>query len=131
MSRDEFSIVVEKICDKDQRYEFGAYAFIREALDFTMRESLPESNGPSHVSGKVLLDGIRTYALDRYGPMTKVLFKEWGVSSCEDFGEIVFNLVDAGVLGKTEGDRKEDFQGGFDFAEAFERPFLPERKLNN
>jgi uncharacterized repeat protein (TIGR04138 family) len=79
------------------------------------------------VSGQELLEGIREFALEQYGPMTFALLEGWGLRRCEDFGEIVFHLVDYGVLGKTEQDRREDFAGGYDFREAFLRPFEPAR----
>jgi uncharacterized repeat protein (TIGR04138 family) len=53
------------------------------------------------------------------------VFEEWGIKDCKDFGEIVFNLVENGVLAKTESDRKDDFANGYDFWEAFRKPFLP------
>jgi uncharacterized repeat protein (TIGR04138 family) len=52
----------------------------------------------------------------------------WGVTNCVDFGEIVFNMIGAGLLGKTDKDRKEDFSGGYDFDEMFVKPFLPSKK---
>jgi hypothetical protein len=60
--------------------------------------------------------------------MTMTVFEVWGVCSCGDFGEIVFNLVESGVLAKTEKDSRADFQNGYDFEEAFRKPFLPAGK---
>ena len=79
------------------------------------------------MSGQQLLEGIREFALRQYGPMAITVLDEWGVRRCEDFGEIVFNLVDHGhgLFGKTETDSREDFKGGYDFEEAFKKPFLP------
>lgn len=79
-----------------------------------------------HISGKVLLEGLRAYALDQYGPMTKTVLDYWGVESCRDVGQVVFDLVNYGVLGKTDQDRLEDFDDGYDFADAFEKPFCPD-----
>jgi uncharacterized repeat protein (TIGR04138 family) len=81
------------------------------------------------VTGRELLSGIRTYALAQFGPMAMTVLDEWGVTRCEDFGEIVFNMVDAGLLSKTDSDSREDFQGGYSFDEAFRNPFLPQGKL--
>ena len=50
---------------------------------------------------------------------------EWGILSCSDIGEMVFNLIEVGVFGKTAHDRKEDFMDVYDFDEAFRKPFLP------
>jgi uncharacterized repeat protein (TIGR04138 family) len=60
--------------------------------------------------------------------MTLTVFEEWGIRQCSDFGEIVFNLIEAGVLSKTEKDSRADFAEGYDFEEAFRKPFLPKRK---
>ena len=59
--------------------------------------------------------------------MTLTVLHEWGLRSCEDFGEIVFNMVEANLLAKTETDSREDFKAGYDFHEAFRQPFLPSK----
>jgi uncharacterized repeat protein (TIGR04138 family) len=82
-----------------------------------------------HVSGQELLGGIRDYALAQFGPMTKMVFEEWGIKRCEDFGEIVFNMVEIGLLGKTDQDSREDFANGYDFDDAFRKPFLPASRI--
>ena len=121
--------VVADLCRKDPRYHPDAYIFVREALDFTAKKLKKPSKGPAkHITGKELLEGIRQYALREYGPMSLTVLQTWGVSRTEDFGEIVFALVEAGRLGKTDSDRKEDFAGGYEFREVFEWPFLPSTK---
>jgi uncharacterized repeat protein (TIGR04138 family) len=72
-----------------------------------------------------LLDAIRQYALSQYGPMAMTVLEEWGVRKCEDFGDIVFNMVEHRLLSTTEKDTREEFAAGFDFREAFCAPFLP------
>jgi len=111
--------VLDKILEKDPRYAPDAYKFLLEALDYTT-EKLGRHG---HVSGQELLDGIRLYGLEQFGPMARLVFEHWGVRTCEDFGEIVFNLIDAGILGKSEEDSKEDFKGGYDFREAFDKGY--------
>lgn len=127
MQEHEFSEVVELIRKEDPRFGKGAYLFVRQALDFTIRRRDEKKPKPTsrHISGQELLEGIREYALDQYGPMARMLFAEWGIEECRHFGEIVFQLVDYGVLGKTEDDQLEDFCDGYDFHEAFSAPFLP------
>lgn len=131
MQEHEFSEVIELIRKEDPRFEKGAYFFIRQALDYTIRRRDDQEEKPKtrHVSGEELLDGIREYALEQYGPMARTLFEEWNVEECRHFGEIVFQLVDYGVLGKTDDDSLEDFCDGYDFDEAFAAPFRPAKKL--
>jgi uncharacterized repeat protein (TIGR04138 family) len=112
---------LEPILKRDPRYTEEAYFFVREALDHTVRQL----DKPRHVSGQELLDGIRAYALGEYGPITKRVLSEWGINECVDFGHIVFNLVNEGLLGKTDKDSIDDFDGGYDFTEAFVHPFRP------
>ena len=126
MSGKDFSEVVDLVIKDDGRFSKGAYFFVRKALDFTVKELSEDKTRTSHhVSGQELLEGIRKYALDQYGPLTLTVFKDWNVKRCRDFGDIVFNLVEFGVLGKTETDRREDFDGGYDFKSAFLKPFVP------
>jgi len=121
-----FEEAIEKIRAKDPRYHREAYHFIREALDHTKKTIGKKSEDPVlHVTGQELLEGIRALALKQFGPMTLMLFEEWGIKSCQDFGEIVFNMVDIGLLAKTKTDSRADFQGGFDFYTAFRQPFMP------
>lgn len=129
MGNREFENAISAITRKDPRYHKDAYDFMREALDYTqsmVRRSEKVANADeNHVSAEELLEGSRAFALMRYGPMTKFLLHEWGVFTCEDFGEIVFNMIDQGILRKTEDDRREDFSGKFEFYEAFDKPYLP------
>jgi uncharacterized repeat protein (TIGR04138 family) len=129
MKQTDFNEALGQILKKDPRYDTQAYLFLREALDFTIK-TLAKPEGPRgrHVSGAELLGGFRQYALQEYGPLARTVLGRWGVRRCEDVGEIVFNLVEASVLGKTEEDRKSDFAGGYDFDEAFSAPFRPARK---
>lgn len=130
MSTRDFSEVVDLIRKENPRFDKGAYFFVKGALDHTLKsikKEAGEGRVGRHVSGRELLAGIREFALDQYGPLAYTVLDRWGVRQCEDFGEIVFHLVDYGVLGKTEQDRREDFRDGFDFHEAFVRPFEPAR----
>ena len=132
MQEINFDEAVEQILAKDSRYHRDAYTFVREALDYTQKLVGRETRGQiRHVSGQKLLDGIRQFALQQFGPMTMTVFEEWGVRNCRDFGEIVFNMVEIGLLAKTEKDSCDDFQNGYDFTDAFRKPFWPQDKLNS
>jgi uncharacterized repeat protein (TIGR04138 family) len=120
------SEIRRQILSCDRRYELAAYIFIYEALAYTQKAL--GRDGPdltpvqTHVTGQELLNGIREYAAQMFGPLAPAVFRSWRVRSTEDFGEIVFSLVEHGLLGKTERDAREDFAGGFDFDQAFEGP---------
>lgn len=114
------------ICEKDTRYNMEAYVFVREALDFTSKRLNRPKHGPNHhVSGQELCDGFRELAMQSFGPLAFKVLNTWGVRQTEDIGELVFNLVEAGELGKTDEDKREDFADGFNFHDAFAAPFLP------
>jgi uncharacterized repeat protein (TIGR04138 family) len=126
MQEVSFEEALEQIVAKDPRYHRDAYLFVREALDYTQKKIAKETKCRlRHVTGQELLEGIREFALQQFGPMSLTVFDEWGVRSGRDFGEIVFNMVDIGLLAKTSEDSRADFAGGYDFNEAFRKPFLP------
>jgi len=119
-----FQQAVAEICVRDPRYAAESYYFLREALDFTVKTLKKPAEGPErHVTGKELTDGIRQYVLREFGPMSLTVLRAWGIQHTEDFGEIVFNLVESGKLGKTDKDTRADFANGYDFVETFGKPY--------
>ena len=106
MNARKFQKTLESILRDDSRYAAGAYVFVRMALDFTVKRlcSMNPSRKERHVSSKELLEGIRLFALETFGPMALPLFEEWGVRSCLDFAD------------------------GYEFKEAFAAPFLPQKR---
>jgi uncharacterized repeat protein (TIGR04138 family) len=132
MQKADFNEALDQILRADKRYDRDAYLFVREGLDFTLRRLKKATRGqPRHVRGQELLHGLREYALEQFGPLAKTVLEHWGVRRCEDFGEIVFNMVDKAILGKSDEDSREDFKGGYDFDEAFVAPFQPARVARN
>ena len=129
MQDTEFAEIVALICKDDPRYGPKAYEFVRLGLDHTVKELRKREGARAersrHVSGKELLEGLRAFALDQYGPMTKIVLDSWGVRRCRDFGHIVFNLIEYKVFSKTDSDCPEDFADVYDFDEAFVKPFRP------
>jgi uncharacterized repeat protein (TIGR04138 family) len=125
----DFEGELGKILKKDQRYHREAYIFLRHGLDFCHKaflKSFKKKEGPdNHVSVTELLDGLRLYALQEYGPMAVTVLESWGVTTCEHFGDLVFNMVEFRLLSITESDTREDFRKGYDFHEAFRAPFKP------
>lgn len=107
---------LQRVLQRDRRYAREAYEFTRLAV--TYASDVVFATG-SHVSGGELLEAIRRFGRERYGLLTRDVFRTWGVHRTEDFGEIVFNLVDEGLLSKTEQDSREDFRGVYSFDEVF------------
>jgi uncharacterized repeat protein (TIGR04138 family) len=128
MQKPSFSESVDEILQTDGRYDRDSYYFVREGLDYTLkmlRKNAHTQPALRHVTGQELLEGLRRYALDQFGPMAKTVLAYWGIRRCDDFGEIVFNMVGKGILGRTEQDSREDFKGGYDFDEVFVKPYQP------
>jgi len=111
-----FSRKIEEIRNKDSRYNPDAYEFVMQSLWFTQKK-IKETG---HVSCRQLLEGIRKFAIQQYGPLAKTVFGHWGVKTTNDFGEIVFNMIDAGLMRKTEADKKADFDNVYDFDTALD-----------
>ncbi len=110
---DDFSDILRK----DARYDKRAYDFLLRVI----AEASESAKG--HVTGQELLTFFRDLALDAYGPLAYTVLTDWGVTCCEDVGEIVFNLFHSKRIGKTDQDTPADFLGGFDFKEEFLGPF--------
>jgi len=108
-----------EILKKDPRFDSRAYDFVMQVVEEATE------NAKGHVTGQELLCWFRDLALDAFGPMAFTVLEDWGVKSCEDVGDIVFNLYDANMIGKTDTDSPADFLGGFDFAEEFLVPYIP------
>jgi uncharacterized repeat protein (TIGR04138 family) len=106
----------------DARYHREAYFFIREALDFTQERMKKNRRGSHHVTGRELLEGIRELALQKFGPMACMVFQEWGINSCQDFGEVVFNMVE---LGGPHSFARDDFKDLPAFAACLAQPLEP------
>jgi uncharacterized repeat protein (TIGR04138 family) len=108
--------ILERLMERTPRFHGKAYLFLLTALHAVL-DSLEERR---HISGEELADGVRKLALQHYGPMARIVLAHWGIHSTEDLGEIVFAMVECGILEKQEKDRMEDFRALFDFEEAFE-----------
>lgn len=111
----DFYTLVQEICVEDPRYKPDAYEFVMQALHFTQAK-LKRS---THVTGVELLEGIREFVIEQYGPMAKTVLRHWGITKTQDFGDIVFAMVSHQMLSKTEQDSLADFKDVYDFQEAF------------
>ena len=132
MQNPDFSEIVTLICKEDPRFDRRAYDFVRLGLDHTVKElrkkDAVRAEKSRHVTGPELLEGLKTYALEQFGPLAKTVLNTWGIRRCRDFGDIVFNLIEYNVFSKTDNDRREDFSDIFEFDDAFVKPFQPARR---
>jgi uncharacterized repeat protein (TIGR04138 family) len=118
-----------EIVRKDPRYAYEAYQFVQEALEYTQKklgrraEEGEAAEAQHHVRGWELVDGIRELALREFGFMARTVFRMWGIERTDDFGEIVFNLVESNLMSKTDDDDRKDFHNVFDLDEALVKGF--------
>lgn len=104
------------------KYHPAAREFVNHALSLAQKKFV-KSTDDAHVSGRQLLEGIRELAVKEFGMMTIPVFRHWGVTTTEDFGRIVWDLVERGDMRKTERDQLSDFSGVYDFEDAFDRDY--------
>lgn len=115
---------------KSTRYPLDAFLYIQRGLDFTVRRLHGESDpleesfedaadSSRHVSGQDLCRGLRDFAISEYGLLARTVLGRWHITSCRDFGEIVFAMVEGGLMHKTDDDTIRDFLNVFDFSTAF------------
>lgn len=116
------------ICATERRYAPQAYYFLHEGLLKTLAEVEEKEKTVRHISGAELADGLRRHALESFGPLAKTVLNRWGVHATRDFGEMVFALLDAGLIGKTDEDHLDDFNDLYDFDQALLGPFRPRPK---
>ena len=130
MQKIGFAEALDSIVASDARYQREAYVFLRDALDFTTKQQKKiKGAAVKHVAGPELLEGVRQYAVKEFGPMALSVFSYWGIHQCEDIGRMVFNLIAAGIFGKTDEDSMDDFKAVYDFHEAFVKPFKPQKPV--
>jgi uncharacterized repeat protein (TIGR04138 family) len=110
---------------RDQRYPRDAYLFVFAGLARTQETQVPDagSGRDRHVGGGALLEALRDLALEEFGPMASRVLAAWSIRRTEDFGQLVFALIEAGLLSGTPTDSMADFVDGYDFATAFDEPF--------
>jgi uncharacterized repeat protein (TIGR04138 family) len=121
---------LDELVHRDPRYAYEAYEFVFAALTHTQKmlgrnpaASDPVKEEEYHVSGQQLLLGVRDLALREFGLMARTVFRLWGINQTDDFGEIVFNLVEANLMSKTSQDDRRDFHAVYDLDEALERNY--------
>jgi uncharacterized repeat protein (TIGR04138 family) len=112
--------IILDVVRKDPRFSAEAYHFLLEALDFTLKR---RGEGRKHVTGPEILEGVRDLALETFGFLARAVLQQWGIRRTDDFGAVVFNLIDVDLLQKTADDRLEDFVAYYEFSRAFDTAF--------
>jgi uncharacterized repeat protein (TIGR04138 family) len=108
--------VLTQLCRRDTRYRFGAYQWVlAEGLEHTMKRHLGLTDeSRRHMTGREIAHGLRDLAQEQFGPLARDVWQHWGVNATRDWGNIIYNLIDAGLLHKHDSDRVEDFDNVFD-----------------
>ena len=121
---DIFEERIDDLLQEDSRYPREAYHFVRDALTVAQRMlGRKEEGDESHLTGQELCEAIRIHALHQFGYLALTVLHAWGVRETDDFGEIVYNLIDVQLMNKSETDRREDFHAVYDFEQAFRKEF--------
>ncbi|MBI4245157.1 MAG: hypothetical protein HY606_13795 [Planctomycetes bacterium] len=107
---------LKEIIEKDNRYNMQSYIFVLQALDYTIENIIKEKR---HISGSELLLGIKKLGIKQFGGLARMTFNLWGIRTTNDFGNIVFNMVNSNLLGKTDQDNIKDFDNVYDFEKEF------------
>ena len=118
----------QKVAPAQLRFHPNGYLFMLAALRRTQQKrSRKGASGPddeqTHVTGQELLEGIRELGLQQFGYLARTVFRCWGIRSTDDFGRMVFEMIERGDMRKTETDQLSDFFDVYDFGEAFERQY--------
>jgi uncharacterized repeat protein (TIGR04138 family) len=116
----DFWDAIRRIREQDDRFSQEAYPFVMEGLEYTLHH-IGERR---HVSARELLDGLCLYSKERFGVLGVEVMGNWGIRNAFDIGQIVFQLVEAGILARQKSDRLEDFDIEFDLREAIEQRYF-------
>lgn len=111
--------IMDRIRLKEPRFDERAYLFVLGALEYC-QQRLEERR---HINGKELALACRDLALEKFGVMAGLVLEHWGVRSSADLGDVVFTLVDLGLLMSQPSDSREEFADVFDFDQAFAREY--------
>jgi uncharacterized repeat protein (TIGR04138 family) len=111
--------VLERIRRQGEPYDERAFLFMLASIEY-LQTRLPERR---HVTGPELTLACRDFALEQYGLLARTVLEHWGIRGTEDFGRIVYTLVEVGLLVTQPGDRVEDFHGVYGFEKAFDQGY--------
>lgn len=136
-------IALHRLLKKDPRFPLDAYVFVREALTYASDElnlgsarfAAPldddgddeDGDEPTpeerHLTGQELCEAIRQYAIEQFGYMARVVLGNWGISQTSHFGDIVYNMIDVGLMKKSPDDCRSHFEDVYDFDDVFDKQY--------
>jgi len=114
---------LQDVVDELDCYPIDAFLFVQQGLSYTVEHvhgNVTDPNASHHISGQQLCDGLREFALLKWGLLARTVLRRWNVNSTFDFGQMVFAMIEYGFMSKTDQDSVEDFRGVYDFKTAFE-----------
>lgn len=104
---------IDQIRSRDGRFRREAYGFLMASLGATVQAlPLERRRDPAtrHLSGGELLQGVIRLARQEFGRFAPTVFREWGIATGEDIGQMVFQLVESKQLSARREDSIEDFR---------------------
>ncbi|MGE5608661.1 MAG: Minf_1886 family protein [Bacillota bacterium] len=122
---------IEQVVEEIGLYPIEAYDFVQRGLQYTVQKThgkLTDPKASRHVNGRELSEGLREFALMQWGMLARAVLRRWNITRTEDFGRIVFALVEGGYMTTTEEDTLDDFRGVYDFS-SLEEDYHIESKL--
>ncbi len=116
---------LEQLAEAVGTYAVDAFYFVQQGLAQTSG-TVHGKRGKDpcrHISGQQLAEGLRDLAVANWGFLARTVLERWGIYSTLDFGRIVYAMIDAGIMARTDEDSLEDFRGVYDFRSAFDRGY--------
>jgi uncharacterized repeat protein (TIGR04138 family) len=118
---------LQEVVDELDRYPVEAFHFVQQGLSYTVGkvhgEATDDPTVSRHISGQQLCEGLRDFALLKWGMLARTVLRRWNINATFDFGRIVFAMVQSGLMHKTDEDGVEDFRDVYDFKGAFENGY--------
>jgi uncharacterized repeat protein (TIGR04138 family) len=111
--------ILDRIRARGGTYDERAYLFLLAGIEYIQTRLEVRR----HITGQELAWACRDFALKQFGVIARDVLACWGVTRTQDFGRIVYTLVDSGLLVTQPGDSEADFADVFDFAEAFDEAY--------
>lgn len=104
--------VLKQLAKEDTRYPAESYKFLLHCLGVVQTRKEKKQ-----VSGQDLCFVFKEAGCHYFGFLARTVFDHWGIKRTEDIGNIVYNLIGAGIMKKQKSDKRSDFKNVFNFNE--------------